>query len=121
MNEKNIDDEVARILQKQGIDFTRIKNSNFRGGFKNYNTTAFGEPFQCDKYVADFIIFHGGKTWLIENAMKHGNTLSNAKRKKKQRARGEHWETEGGCYYQVLTSIEEVNEFFKRLLTGVLG
>ena len=116
MKEKDIDIEIAHILQRQRIDFFRVKNSNFRGGFKNFNTTAFDEPISCDKYFSDFIFPYNGRVYLIENAMKSGNTLSHADRKEKQRIRGEHWERTGNCYYQVLTSIQEVHEFFKTLL-----
>lgn len=115
-NEKDIDKHIAAILQVQRIDFFRVKNSNFRGGMRNFNTTAFDETFSCDRFFPDFIFPWGGRVYMIENGMKSGNTISHADRKYKQAKRGQHWERHGNCYYQVITSCEEATAFFREIL-----
>ena len=116
MLEKELDIHIASILKRQKIDFFRVKNSNFRGGLRNFNTEAFSEPFSVDKYFPDFMFPYAGRVYLIENGIKVGGTINNQRRKRWQATRGKYWEEHGGCYYQVITSIEEANLFFSEML-----
>lgn len=115
MTEKDIDNFIAETLQKHRIDFVRIKNSNFRGGMRNYNTSAYDEPFSCDKNYPDFTFPYGGRVHMIENGLRHGKQLSNQSRKNRQIERMVHWAKHGGCECAVISSIDMAVEYFRNI------
>jgi len=115
MLEKEIDKYIAGVFQKHKIDFIRIKNSNFKGRMKNFNTTAFSEIFSCDKFWPDFMFCHDGNIRMIENGLKTGNKLQNKERKEMQYKRMNHWHNEGCAGFVIITSIDEAQEYFKNI------
>jgi hypothetical protein len=104
--EKEIDTYIVEKLKKNKIDFYHIPNAASKGQTANYFTEAFDAPFQCHKYVSDFILPINGSVIWIENGMKTGSSIRHKDRKQMQKKRSEYWAKNGGIkHYQIFSKV----------------
>ena len=115
MLEKEIDNFIAETLQKNKIDFLRIRNNSFRNAKGNYKTTAYDKEFPCDKYFPDFIFPFRARVFLIENGLKVSNQLKHKKRKSLQKERIINWMINGGCQGYIVSSLISAKAVFKTI------
>ena len=120
MLEKEIDRYLVKTLQRLKIDFTHIRNASFskqRSGA--FHTTAYDEPFPCDKYLPDFFIWHNGFLILVENGIKNGRKFTHSDRKLKQMERILHIKKQSGAFYFMLSSLKDVDNMCNAMFRTV--
>lgn len=111
--EEEIQSYYIKMLQKYSIDFTRIKNTAFKGKARSsYSYGVFKDGKPCDKYFPDVLFCFAGEIFMRE----FGEPNRHKERKQMQADRMQHWADNGSVNCRTILNMEDAKMDWEEIL-----